>query len=101
MKEWELPSGEPATPRYKGPVRRIYPTWGQGYAEMFCPKCGSTDIESLGKYGKKYGCRECGRVFKLELTDAETREYSIYGCGYLYHEGLSAGDIDDCAYDTI
>ena len=102
MKEWEYPSGEPATPWYDGPVRGINPTYGQGYADMFCPKCGSTGLESLEKYGRKYRCRQCGRVFKLDLhPEDKGMEYSVNYGGDPQYKRLSADDVGYCAFGTV
>ncbi len=101
MKDWEFPSGEPSE-FYRGPVEYINPTYGQGYAKMFCPRCGSTDLESLERYDRKLRCRECGRVFELVLyPNNEGREYSINYGGDPKYERLPADDVNYYAFGTV
>lgn len=97
MKDWEFPSGEPSE-FYRGPVEYINPTYGHGHAKMFCPRCGSTELESLERYDRKLRCRKCGRVFELVLyPNNEGREYSINYFGEPEYEGLPADDVN---YET-
>lgn len=102
MKEWEFPSGEPATEWYRGPVRWVNPTYGEGYAEMFCPRCGSTALKSLDRNGKKLRCSDCGRTFRLDFyPDDRGREYSINHCGTAEYEHLPADDVNYYASGTV
>ena len=101
MKDWEFPSGEPSE-FYLGPVEYINPTYGHGYAKMFCPRCGSTELESLERYDRKLRCRKCGRVFELVLyPNNEGWEYSINYGGDPQYERLPADDVNYYAFGTV
>lgn len=101
MKSRRWPSPEPE-PYYSGPVRWVEPTYGNGYADMFCPECGSTELDSLERYGRKLRCRRCGRVFNLELyPDNDGKEFSINYGGDPKYERLPADEVGYYAFGTI
>lgn len=96
------PSKEPG-PRYRGPVEWVEPTYHTGYAKMFCPKCGSTDLEEKPESfwrrnssyppGRYYICNNCDYAFiTTELPDSELRDrrYTIYR-----HQSPEYEDVDD------
>ena len=37
----------------------------------YCPKCGSTDIRTIGDYMKKNMCEDCCKIFYKQQTDKE------------------------------
>ena len=87
-------------PRYRGPVTWVEPKYGLGQADMFCPRCGSTDL--IKSYSGSYGCNTCRCAFSLkELTSDEMkgRRYAVYA-----NQSLERDDVDDpleAAWDTI
>lgn len=67
---------EPA-PGYEGPIRWMEPTKCKGRADLFCPRCGSTDLDLLDAGQGLYGCNRCGRRFRLDTSMDDSKRFSV------------------------
>ena len=88
--------------KYKGPVKWVAPMYGAGVADMFCPRCASTDLESLDGTDTRFRCRECGRMFNLVLEpENKERRYVIKHDGDTVCRNLTADRVNNYAFDTV
>lgn len=90
----------PQTKWYRGPVRRSNPTYGEGIADMFCPRCGSTDMWN-GPEENGYTCRRCGKHFFLMHGIDNDAEYEIRQNGAVVVEKVPRAELMDSAWGAV
>lgn len=90
----------PQTKWYRGPVRGSNPTYGQGICDMFCPRCGGTDIWN-GPEDNGYTCRRCGKHFLIAHDINYDAEYDVYDNGGIVHESVPRTELKDRAWGAM
>ena len=87
-------------PGYKGPVRSIEPTRGRGKVDMFCPRCGSTDVCVRDAGDSIYACNSCGRRFRLDPTIDDSKEFYICSREFNNASDRKQSILDYAIYDV-